>query len=228
VSVENGVAISLIQDFTNVTTFKGWNVVPFPLAPGFRSVEFTATDTVAQVGSPFTQQSQFQTWPGGDIWHGTVTLPKMPRSQAAQWIAFLLALRGAANAFMIGDPFAAIPQGSPAGVPVVDSVIATNNVAMATTLVTKGWKPSTFRMLLPGDYIQVGLRMHVVLNTINPDSTGAATIGIWPSLRERPADGSSLILSKPKGLFRLAENKRTWSVDETRLFGLSFKIAEAK
>ena len=217
-----------IPDFTNVITFNGWNIVPMPTTPGFRSVEFAVSDTVAQVAQPFTQQSQFQAWPGGDWWEGTITLPKMSRVNAAQWLAFLMACKGMANTFLIGDPNAAVAQGLAKGIPVVDSSISTNNAPMTSALLTRGWQTSSFRLLLPGDYIQIGYRMHVVLNTVNSSSTGTATIQVYPSLREQPTDATPVILNKPKGLFRLASNKRNWSVDETRLFGLSFKIVEAK
>lgn len=202
--------------------------MPTPTCPGFRDVEFSINDSVAQVLNPFTQQGQYQQWAGGDWWEATLTLPKMTRTQAAQWLAFLMAARGAANCFLIGDPSMITPQGNPQGTPLVDNTITTNNTAMTTALVTKGWLASTTRLLLPGDYIQIGNRLHVLLNTVNSDSGGAATLQLWPSLREQPANNAPVICNNAKGLFRLAMNKRTWSVDETRLFGLSFKVIEAK
>jgi len=216
-----------IPDFTAVTVFNGWNVMPMPLYPGFRDVEFTVNDTVAQVANPFTQQSQFQSWPGGDFWAGTLTLPKMNRASAAQWIAFLMAARGSANCFLVGDPSMKNPQGSPTG-SMVANTTGSNNAAMTTSLFVSGLVALSTRNLLPGDQIQVGNRLHTCLNTVNADASGNANIGIWPSLREIPTNGEAIITNHPKGLFRLATNARTWSVDETRLFGLSFKIVEAK
>lgn len=183
---------------------------------------------MAQVTNPFTQQSRQQAWLGGDIWQGTIELPKMTRSQASQWIAFLMAMRGITNCFLLGDPSVAIPQGTPTGIPLVDGAISTNNLAMQTQLVTKGWAPNKVGNLQVGDYIQVGNRMHTVLKRVDSDGSGAATLQLWPSLREQPADGTPIITHNAKGLFRLAQNKRTWSADYTRLFGLSFQIVEAK
>jgi hypothetical protein len=176
----------------------------------------------------FTQQTQQQRWPGGDLWDGMLNLPKMTRAQAAQWIAFLMALRGTSNCFLVGDPYMATPQGTPTGTPVVDSSVTTNNLAMSTSLVTRGWAANSIGNLLPGDYLQIGNRLHSVLKSVDADSGGAATIQLGPSLREQPADGTAIITNGAKGLFRLASNKRTWSVDETRLFGISIKITEAK
>lgn len=217
-----------IQDFTNGASFNGALIVPVPLTPGVRSVELSITDTVATITSPFSLQSTQQAWLGGDLWEGTVTLPKMTRIQASQWIAFLMALRGSANCFLIGDPWSCAPQGLPRGVPVVDSSILTNNLPMTSTLVTRGWLANTVRHLEPGDYIQIGNRLHSLLKRVDSSGTGTATLQIYPSLREQPADGTPVITHNAKGLFRLATNKRTWSVDQTRLYGLSFRITEAK
>lgn len=85
-----------------------------------------------------------------------------------------------------------------------------------------------FRHLLVGDYIQIGNRMHTLLKEVDSDTSGAATLQLYPSLREQPADGTPIITHSVKGLFRLSGNRRTWSADETRLVGLSFKIIEAK
>lgn len=217
-----------VQDFTNGEVFNGWTIIPTPFSPGLRSVEFSIQDTVGQVTNPFTQQSQIQQWPGGDCWMATATLPPMTRSQAVQWIAFLMAMRGGANVSLIGDPTMKVPQGQPQGTPVVDGSNPANNVAMSSVLVTKGWTPNVFRHLLVGDHIQIGNRMHSLLNTVNSDAAGAATLKIYPSLREQPANGEQIVTHDAKGLFRLANNKRTWSVDETYLYGLSFQITEAK
>jgi hypothetical protein len=227
---ESELAISdkTVQDFTSGAVFNGWTIIPTPFSPGFRSVEFSINDTVGEAVSPFTQQGQYQVWPGGDFWEATVTLPKMTRAQAVQWIAFLMALKGEANCFLLGDPSMRIPQGSPTGLPVVDGSISTDNQAMSSVLKCQGFAPNSFRNLLPGDYIQVGNRMHALLNTANADGAGKCAMHLWPSLREAAISGSSIITHNAKGLFRLASNKRTWSVDETRLFGLSFRVMEAK
>jgi hypothetical protein len=81
-------------------------------------------------------------------------------------------------------------------------------------------------LLLPGDYLQVGYRLHRVLDIVNSDSSGNAVISVWPSLREVPAASAPIILNNPMGLFRLATNKRTWSTDATRLTRLSIPLME--
>jgi hypothetical protein len=104
--------------------------------------------------------------------------------------------------------------------------VTSSNTTGSTTLATRGWLPNQFRLLMPGDCLQVGYRLHRVLDVVNSDENGMAQISIWPSLREVPTDGEAIILNNPKGLFRLATNKRTWSSDYTRLTNLSFQILE--
>lgn len=181
-------------------------------------------EAVAIVRSPFTGQTQAQQWPGADMLTGTVTLPPLTQTQADAWIAFLMQLRGMANALQIGDPMKTAPRGTPLGSGLVDGSFPV--VAGGQVLYTKNWTANSTGLLLPGDYMQVGYRLYRVLDTVNSDSTGGALINIWPSLREVPVDNEPLILNNPLGLFRLATNKRTWSADYTRLSHLSLQIQE--
>lgn len=200
-------------------------LVALPDKPGLRSVEFNFTDAVAIVSSPFTGATQAQQWPGADMWSGTMTLPPLTQAQADAWISALMECRGMANAIQIGDPLKTHPAGAAGGAPVVNA----SGGAMAigtTTLYTHGWTPSKFRVLLPGDYVQIGYRFHRNLDVVNTDSSGNAVLSLFPSLREVPTDGEVLILNNPRGLFRLAQNKRTWSSDVTRLTRMSFPILE--
>lgn len=211
------------MSYTTITV-GGSNValVAMPTSPGARNVEFDIQDAVGIVDSPFTGQIQTQPWPGAEMWSGTFTLPALARSDAAAWIAFLMQLRGMTNAFMLGDPLNTTPFGTPSGNPVV----AAGNLAMSQTLATSGWATSTSGLLLPGDYIQIGVRLHRVLDNVESDSSGNATFNIWPSLREVPTTGISVITSNTQGLFRLATNQRKFSLDYTRLTHLSFQFRE--
>src|SRR5206468_10963905 len=94
------------------TQFNGWNIIPMPAAPAPRSVSFAANDSVGQTQSPFTLQTQVQAWPGADWWEADVSLPPMSRANAADWIAWLMAMRGRANVCLFGDPLATQSQGS--------------------------------------------------------------------------------------------------------------------
>src|SRR6185312_7556144 len=138
---------------------QSYNLVSLPATPGPAQIEIAMNDTVAVVASPFTRQTQTQQWPGGDFWDATVTMPPMTAQAAAAWRGFLAELRGRANVFQLSDP-SAYPAQAGAGAPVVAT--SSNNLPMTQSLVTRGWTPSGFRLLLPGQQFQVGYRLYTV------------------------------------------------------------------
>jgi hypothetical protein len=197
-------------------------LVAMPSSPGARSIEFGFDDAVSTVTSTFTGQKQAQRWPGADMLSGTFTLPALTRVDAANWIAFLMQLRGMTFAFQLGDPLNPTPLGAPSGTPVV----AAGNLAMSETLATSGWTVDRSGLLLPGDWIQIGYRMHRVLDNVTSDDSGNATFQIFPTLREIPTTGVAVVSTNPKGLFRLSMNSRKVSFDITRLSHMSFQFQE--
>lgn len=202
------------------------NLVAMPSTPALRSVQFGFSDGVGIVESEFTGQVQAQQWPGKDLLTGTMTLPLLQQADADAWIAFLMELRGMANAFQLGDPLKATPRGTPQGAPLVDNSQTGGNAAMSQQLTTKGWTASATNLLLPGDWLQVDYRIYRVLEPVSADSSGKATISVWPSLREVPTDSGAVITTSPKGIFRLGKNDRMWSADYTKLTRLSFPVME--
>jgi hypothetical protein len=79
---------------------------------------------------------------------------------------------------------------------------------------------------MPGDYIQVGNRYYQVTAQVNASLLGKATISIWPSLRETPADGTQIVLVNPVGVFRLSSNKRQWHASPATLTEIGFSCNE--
>lgn len=205
-----------------------YNLIQMPAYPGLSSLDLTMEDSVAVSPSPFVpSQVQTQAWPGADSWSMTITTPKMAHAVAANWRGFIAELRGMENVFQIGDSFCTAPLGAVEGAPVAYST-GINNLTSGTTLDTEGWAPSVYGQLLPGDYIQIGYRLHQVCEPVNSDAAGKASIIIWPSLRETPPMGTPLILHDTVGLFRLASNTRTSHNDFSRLTSLSLKCMEVR
>ena len=108
----------------------------------------------------------------------------------------------------------------------VASLPSVSQSAAATKIYTSGWTASTFGLLLPDDLIQIGYRLHTVCDIVSSDANGNASFEIWPSLREDLAAGTPIITGNPQGLFRLSDNKRSWSKDYNQLTHLSFPITE--
>jgi hypothetical protein len=46
-------------------------------------------------------------------------------------------------------------------------------------------------------------------------------------LRSSPADNDPLTLSSAKGLFRLTSNRRSWTLEDVRITGISIPFHEA-
>jgi hypothetical protein len=209
------------------TTPNGVPIVSSPDSSLLESVEFSMSNANASVVSPFTGQTQVQQWMGADSWSGTMTLPPLTQDEANLWSSFLMQCRGMANCFFLSDPLRQHPTGYVDGTsaPVIDLTVGTT-VAGSQLLYTRGWKANAFGLLLPGDNIQIGSRLHRVLDAVNSDATGSASFEIAPSLREMPTDGEPLILKNPAGLFRLATNKTTWSADASFLSHMSFPVIE--
>ena len=197
-------------------------LVSLPTSPAPRMVEPWVSDSVAVITSVFTGQTQAQGSTGADLGGMMVTYPPLTATQAAPIQAFLMQMRGMARAVQFTPPEITGNAGTPHGTPVVNGA----QVAASTTLATTGWTPSTNKLLLPYDLIQIGYRLYRVLDVVNSDSSGHATFEIFPSLREDVTNAEAIITINPKGLYRLAANKRNWMTDYTKLTHISFPLVE--
>ena len=202
-------------------------LVDVPTTPGLRSVQWNIDDPAGISGSGFSNQTQVQVWPGADLITGQCELPPLALANADAWISFLMACRGMANGFMLGDPLKTSPRANLQGsVPLVDGSNVANNLAGTTLLYTKGWKPNAARVFLERDPLQIGSRLYFNLFPVTADGNGNAILNIYPSFREQPADGTPLIVHNAKGMFRLSNTKRTFGADYTRLSKVSLQIME--
>lgn len=197
--------------------------INLPATTGIKRIEFSFLSAVAITRSPFTLNQQVQNFPG-QMWGVEVSTPRMSLEQAGRWQSFLLKLNGQQGTFKLGDPTKTEPRGSALGIPLVRGAGQSGQ-----ELVTDGWDPSEAGLLLEGDHIELtGNRLHQVLNDVNSDVSGIATIDIWPALRTAPADNLALILVNPQGVFRLADNsENVQNVDQTRTVSLKFSGVEA-
>ena len=206
--------------WTNATTFNGQAIYPMP-SQKLRTVDLTMTDTVSVSTSPWTCARQTYDWMA-DYWSAEVSLPSLTTAQVGAWTAWLGQMRGQVGLTWLGHPLYAVPFGSALGTPLVNGA----NQA-GRSLVTNGWTPSKTGLLLPGDYFQIGVRLHMVLSQVNSDANGSATISIWPQIRETPVNASPINLSNPQGLFALTTNDRKFTSSEAKTWGVSFKLLEA-
>jgi hypothetical protein len=210
----------------------GINLIPLPTSPSFRQIDFSPTDSVTLLTSPYTQQAQALQWPGAEYWKATVTLPYLTKAQAKIWTATLQGMQGVLHAFQIGDQLYSGPtnvSGIQGGNPIVDGSNSGQNLPGTNTLHTTGWAPSTFDVLSVGDYLQIGYRLYRVIGAnANSDINGNVIVTVWPSLREQPAGGASIDVINPVGIFRRTSNTLNWSEDYNGFVSLSFGAMEVR
>jgi len=184
-----------------------------PTSIGIESIELRAVNAVATSQSPFTYKQQVISH-GGQKWEASVNIPSVHRDKAAQWKAMLVGLKGPVGTFLLGDPDYATPQGT------VSSCTLTGNAGDETvTVVMTG-------TLLAGDYIQLGSGSSAKLHQVLLDQDGDGSLEIWPALRS-DYTGETVIFNAPKGVFRLATNISSWSINNASTYGISFEAVEA-
>lgn len=194
-----------------------------PTSIGFAEIEITARNAVSVSRSPFTFATQVHSY-SGQMWEANVSIPAVRRDLAAPWKAFLTALKGPTGSFLLGDPDYARPQGLAATFP--GNPVVTEQIGQSITVT--GASPNKSGWLLAGDYIQIGATstatLHQVLQDVNTDGSGIAELDVWPGLRYSRT--ASITLNNPQGVFKLADNTATWSINNESAYGISFTAFE--
>ena len=188
-----------------------------PTTIGIESIELRAVNSVAVSQSPFTYKQQIISH-GGQKWEASVNIPSVHRDKAAEWKAMLVGLKGQYGTFLLGDPDYATPQGT------VSACELTGTAGKdSVTVVMTG-------TLKAGDYIQLGSGINSKLHQVLQDQSGNGTLEIWPSLRSTYTDATVFFgdgTTAPRGVFRLATNMTSWSINNASIYGISFEAVEA-
>jgi len=199
-----------------------------PTVAGISSINLRAVNAVSISQSPFTFKQQVIAHQG-QRWEAEVTLPPMQRADAETWVSFLVSLQGSRGTFTMGDPNASTARGSASstpGTPVVNGASQTGQ-----SLDIDGVPASSTGYLKAGDYIQLGggssATLHKVLQDVDSDGSGRATLELWPYIRIAPSDDATVIVGNAVGAFRLAGNQTDWSINNASFYGITFAAVEA-
>ena len=182
------------------------------------TIQFTAVNAVAYNRSPFTFAGQAHTY-AGQMWEADVTLKPMRRDQAEAWVAWLLSLRGQHGTFLLSDPI----SNSVRGTALAASITGSAGDQTVSATVTNG------DTLKAGDFFQLGTGTDSTLHKVLVDFTGtgsAADLEIWPGLRKNRSSVAA-DLTSASGLFRLASNETSYSVNQLAVYGINFGAVEA-
>jgi hypothetical protein len=183
-----------------------------PDSIGIAQIDIRAVNAVAYSQSPFTYVGQTHAY-AGQMWQADITVSPVRRDLAAPWKAFLTSLRGQYGTFLLGDPDYKDPQGT------VSSCTLTGTLGSQTPTVTMTGS------LLAGDYIQLGSGASARLHQVLEDQSGNGDLEIWPALRDDYTD-ATVIFNSPKGVFRLASNEVSWSINSSNAYSISFGAVE--
>ena len=205
--------------------------ISYPLAlpthTGIARIELRATNAVAYSRSPFTFAGQAHAY-AGKAWQADVTLPSMKREDAERWVAWLISLKGQLGTFYLGDPAATTPLGSARD---TDTILVDGAVSSGDTIAIDSAPASQTDYLKAGDYMQIGTgvnrQLFKVLNDVDTDGTGSATVDVWPNVRTSIADDAAVTVQSAQGIFRLASNEQSFSINEASIYGITFGAIEA-
>ena len=194
---------------------------------GMASIELRAINSVAYSRSPFTFSGQAHEY-SGKAWQADVTLPPMRRENAEQWIAWLISLKGQFGTFYLGDPNAALPMGSARD---SDTILVNGAVSSGNTINIDSAPASQSGYLKAGDYMQIGTgtskQLFKVLADVTTSGAGAATVDVWPNVRTSIANNAPVTVEAAQGVFRLASNEQSFSINSAATYGLVFGAVEA-
>ncbi|WP_020474246.1 hypothetical protein [Zavarzinella formosa] len=194
-----------------------------PASPGFTACRFGLETNTQKWESPLTKNVQ-RVLLGGGRWMATYTLPRMNRSDAAYWQAFLMQLEGGVNTFYGFDPDARNPRGVATGTPLVKGASQTGS-----TLLIDGCTANVTGWLMPGDYFACNGQMHMITTRADTNGSGETTLNFKAAMRNSPADNAVVTVRDTTCTMILTDDNQTVWQTGTRLGiyeGMSFSGVE--
>ena len=191
-----------------------------PSTPAIESVRLTTVSVVAASRSPFTLDRQVQVHQG-KRWGLEVEWPIMSRAEAEPLLAARTALNGPEGSFLIGDPAGATALGSASSAPGTPLIKGASQTGQDINF--DGAPNNATNYLKAGDMVSLGTglgtRLFKVLVDASSDGSGNFTLTLWPDVVTALADDAPLTVASAQGLFALADNAGSWSVDSSLVGG---------
>ncbi len=187
---------------------------------------FRLVRSVGVSSSDYTFAQQVYKY-AGEKWEGEVSIRAYGYEDIGKLQAFALKLKGRYGTFNYGDPdfLAKGKRGTFSGTPLVKGASQTGNTLKVDALTAMGTG-----LLKQGDYFQLGsgasAQLYMLVEDVDADSTGEATLTFEPALRSNPADNAPLTITGAKGVFRLNSNTTEWSSDKSSVYQISFSFSE--
>lgn len=204
--------------------------IEFPMDDtiGFTNFSLQLDFAQATSESPFTLREQIFDYEA-ERWMLNVQYRPLRASEASEAKrirAFILSLRGRVGTFKVGDPLNATPAGNVgSNLQVLGSPIkGSYSLSVKNLPVGAGGLNGSIKA---GDDLEINSYLYTVLKDVSANGSGQATIDILPSLRTDLTDGTPIITTNPKGLFRLDDVRAGWSGTTERFYTIQFTGLEA-
>jgi hypothetical protein len=98
---------------------------------------------------------------------------------------------------------------------------------VGSTLVVDALPLSTANLLLPGDWVGIGMELKRVTAPLNSDGSGNGTLQFAPPLRASPLDNDGIIVNQPFGRFILSASENGWQSTPGIFAAYSMDLVEA-
>lgn len=186
------------------------------ILPNPVSIELTLRRVTGMSESPFTFQQQVYEHQGAR-WEMNMTFAPQTRADAAAIHGFLAALRGRRGTFLYTpDPLATAPISGGS-----DGNLSGNHAARATTITT-----SANETWSVGDLISISNHVYRIAQK-NCGTSLCNSYDIEPGLRAAATSGTAIDATSPKGIWRLASDEFTYSIDVGQFYRTTIACVEA-
>ncbi len=200
-----------------------------PTQPGMVDFAWENMSAVAEQSNEFNLKSRIYEWEG-QLRRAVCTIGEMKsEDNVKQWQAFLGKLNGTAGSFLLHEP--KNDSRHRGNYDLGDSYVGRvkGGDQNSSDLVTDGWDPGMVGALLQGDWISINYRLYQLLDDVDVDSSGDATLSIWPHVRPDVPDNAEISVGEQAwGEFRMIEWPRQPFNVETLMSGFAFSCKEAK
>lgn len=198
------------------------SVITFPATLGIARLSWSQIRGDLSFSSLFGSQAVEVASP---LWDVQLVGTPLKHSQAGDWQALLMNLRGQTNQLALWNDARAYPLGTMRGTMALSGAHAQG----ATTLNILAGSEAA-KTLLSGDYLGLGsgLTQQVVMVTADAtaDGTGLIAVTVEPPLRNAFVDTSTVTWDKPMALFRRKQSTAGWEYVPGSVSGFSLDLIE--
>ena len=194
----------------------------YPTDPKFRAINFQDNRPTLVNQTLSGQKSARQI--GGQYFSFTVQMPPLTQEDAQSIFAFLQKQKGAYENFTIQYPLTNLGADKSQTDIVVNGIHASQDA----TIAMDGFTASTTGILKAGDMIKFAnhTKVYMVLDDVDSNASGEATISISPNLVAGLADNTAVTVNQPSLTVYLSTGELMYATDPSGFFSISFDVRE--